>query len=531
MDTNAMCFVVTFILIAVVVARQYGASKKTVLAIVIVAAVTLVSIFVFVLSYVFFGVDKDAKKPVLKKVSQPLLYALPTPQPQPKPKYQPPPEPAKPPPQPKSKSKKKMSIGKFIKTKIVDKVSSTFKDIKIEKKQVVPLLRQFPMQFRIQQSRKSSKKSTPQPKPYPQPNNQNFQNPYALCTLTSPIGDIKRIPFPNNISLLEFKNLHPDINTSEVDVYDATFYCPPPAPPPYPQAFRIGMPNGGDYLLYNTTYNLPNYLEVMQGGIGNCVLDSLLACMAYTNAPALKSRIIPDPNTQHIYYIVWTDPRQNSPKPFLIKLSSLIPLDKGRDWLYDKLPYDSVTNKPIMWSYLLLKSYVCATVILKDFLLFSIPGAIGYQTMEGIYFTPLQKALIGAPTTEYIYEIAQLKSMLRNINDQRFYIQAAVDDRKVPPTSDRYIWSSYGNIPIVCIYSQHKLENVFIARHAYTVFEYNEADKIVKIRNPWGECIIPQGTGDPRFGTQLLYKNGVMSVHEDDIVNLMYFVYSKRDKI
>lgn len=378
-----------------------------------------------------------------------------------------------------------------------------------------------------------SPRPTPIPSPKPTPISLSSQKPPTQCVLESPAGAItlmKKSHIPIFINFDEIKKLSPQINFDNIRFYDAGHFCPAPAPsPPFPKADKIGYPNKGNYLLYNTKTELPNYLEVMQGGIGNCSLDSLLALMAYNMPHELKSRIIRHPQSPHVYFIIAFDEIMDS--PLLLRISALIPLDnENEEWVYDKFPYDSETGKPIIWSYLMLKAYVCMATLFPN--RFVNPEMVGYETLNAIDPRALQMAFVGVSSTKPSHtrrfvSVSDLEMNLKNINNKNFFFQSAVYPYKIDFSTGIYEMSSDNNF--IFIYNNKKLVDIIVTGHAYSVLYYDEKNNTVIIRNPWGECIL-QDEGLYYRVQRIRHKDGIISLDANHFCNLMYVEFSRNDK-
>ena len=327
------------------------------------------------------------------------------------------------------------------------------------------------------------------------------------------------------------KSYNSYIDVNDIVLYDATSYCPSFGSLLTPQ-HKFGLPNFGDYVLYNTKTGKPNYLEVMQGGIGNCVLDSLLALMAYNMPEELKSRIVKDPTTDHVYYVLAFNKLIS--KPILVKISALIPLFMYQDMsacdrcprcmcetgAFDKLPYDSVTRKPIIWSYLMLKTYVCLTDILMDTMgqYWGNPNAIGYERLDSIDGHSVHRILVGVTKLGGGDQITT--ELLTNVNDPNYYMQCSVYPPKFPSTNRYKINNNFLHI----YNSNNKLENILVMGHAYSVIWYDQTSKQITLRNPWGE----QFFYDFDTETTIKYKNGIVILPEMDVINTLFFWWSYR---
>jgi hypothetical protein len=356
---------------------------------------------------------------------------------------------------------------------------------------------------------------------------------FTECSLSSPVGKIKRLTkkdIPSFVDFAPIKAVETKINFDNIIYFDAGDFCPTPAPsPPFPRTDKIGYPNNGDYILYNTKTQLPNYLEVMQGGIGNCVLDSLLALMAYNMPNELKRRIIRHPTSPHEFFVVVFDKLMSN--PLLIRISALIPLDNEKDeWVYDRFPYDSITGKPIVWSYIMLKAYVCLATLFPG--RFYEQDGVGYATLHIINTVNLQHALVGITSndsgkTGMLRSFNEISAFLPNINNSSYYIQAGIDSG-MDTLSPQHFWSDNGSA--LYIYDKNnKLQNVVLAYHAYSVLMYDSETQKVMLRNPWGQCTLKD---KGRFGkTQaIIYQDGVMMLSGDDVSYYMMFYFAYHDK-
>jgi len=145
-----------------------------------------------------------------------------------------------------------------------------------------------------------------------------------------------------------------------------------------------GIPQG-NYLLYNNTTNSPVYTEIMQGGLGDCAIDSTMACIAYKNSSFTKNNIFADTQQPNIYYVMLYNP--NNLHPVLIKISSELPVDNtppfANNGIFDT--YYPNSSQPIIWSHLYLKA-LALLINIADFtylIPLSTPLLYGYNALVG----------------------------------------------------------------------------------------------------------------------------------------------------
>jgi hypothetical protein len=301
---------------------------------------------------------------------------------------------------------------------------------------------------------------------------------------------------------------------TNANVYDAMDVCPALYQYGTQNEF-YGLPNKGDYLIFNSI-GFPDWREVQQGGIGDCNLDSLVSVAAYKQRDYMKQSVIKDPDVDHVYYVRLH--YKTLDQPFFVRVSALLPLLSDNDGAYDTFYKEN--GKPVIWSHIISKAYVVMTNYFSDFMTWGDPSVnnTGYNTLIGVDGWTAQKAIVGVTNSFWVDGInANQIDIIQKINDSSYIFQCGLSVHRITQ-SERFIILGNGK---VCVYNGTTLENVFIPYHAYSVFAVNE--NTVTIRNPWGQCILSDGTGQ-----SITYIGGLVDLPVKDFFYLFNMWFSTR---
>ena len=298
------------------------------------------------------------------------------------------------------------------------------------------------------------------------------------------------------------------------NVYDAIDVCPALYQFGTQSTF-YGLPNKGNYLVFNST-GFPDWREVQQGGIGDCNLDSLVSVAAYKQQNYMKQSIIKDPEVDHVYYVRLH--YKTLDQPFFVRVSAFLPLLSDNDGAYDTFYKEN--GKPVIWSHIISKAYVVMTNYFSDFMIWGDPSmnSTGYNTLDGVDGWTAQKAIVGVTNSFWVDGTeANQSDIIRQINDSSYVFQCGLSIHRITESARFRI---LGN-GVVCVYNGTTLENVFIPWHAYSVFGVN--GNTVTIRNPWGQCILSDGTGQ-----SITYIGGLVDLPVSDFFYLFNMWFSSR---
>jgi hypothetical protein len=322
------------------------------------------------------------------------------------------------------------------------------------------------------------------------------------------------------------------------DVYDATTFCPAFVPIST-DIFRYQLPQ--TYKLYdvdpfNGNKEGPSFFSIMQGAIGNCALEAVMAAMAHKNPDVIKSGIVPDPTALHTFFVRFYYKKINA--PFWVRLTATLPMnDAGRS--YDDTLSSNDWTIFILWSQLLMKAYCCMQNIFPDFMRHE---GVGYNTLWGIDPIDCAVAVFGEDINTFAtyyaidYEclsdasINRRKSELdtqniKNLMNSRDVIIIAGIDWDIQsklcssyPLSNRYELEN--NYILKVFNPDRSIKHCFIGAHGYSVLEYRHSDNKVLIRNPWGGYNPCTVTNPSTWG--------VSAIDYDDFVRCFFFVLVKR---
>ena len=287
-------------------------------------------------------------------------------------------------------------------------------------------------------------------------------------------------PAPAKPTVLDFSKLKPDLSVS------ATY----------------GLPGGGKFLLYNSTDDTPNYLEVMQGGLGDCGFDSTMAEIAYKNPIIIKNMIT---QKGDLYYVSFYNFVKNV--PFQVIVTAELPLDSQNEGFFDKFYVDKKTQKPVIWSHIILKALACLIGNYPD-IKFVTGNLNGYAGLTSpIIKLSLLKSIQGLTNVTQVTD----KSVIENVSNKNFMCVGGTEgiSNVVPATftknGDGYDCPG-GKVKLtdkaLLIYNSNgKLTNCLIHNHAYSMLDYKAGQVI--LRNPWGTYSIVPG---------YVYPNGIIKL-------------------
>ena len=137
------------------------------------------------------------------------------------------------------------------------------------------------------------------------------------------------------------------------------------------------------------------------------------------------------------------------------------------------------------------------------------PNDQGYNTMDGVGQENSQRAILG--TNNFSFTLNPDSS---KFNDPTYIFQCGLKSKIT--TTQRYVIST--STGCVCIYNGSVLENIILPAHAYSIFGISGTT--VTIRNPWGECILREGTQSIR------YIGGLVDIPLSDFMYLFVTWYS-----
>lgn len=301
------------------------------------------------------------------------------------------------------------------------------------------------------------------------------------CTSTLVTSQLGNTPYYNFITNLP----------KTTPVYDFTGVYPG-VPSRYVKTTSYKLPNNGNYLLYNSTSNIPNYLEVLQGGIGDCVIDSAMAVIAYKNPDIIKKMIFQSPLDQFgIYYVVLYDTKLN---PYIIRLNVEIPVDSTWEGAFDVLYVDKPTKYPVIWSQIILKAFSFG-------MKYNFNSNSGYNRIDEGFGIDILPMFIGRnPTMVYTYwplplNINDIKTQL---NDSKYMFQGySWNTNDFPKYNTMKNVSIVNNQAYVYYDSNNKVIATIIAQHGHSILGWDEKTQCIKIRNPWGTYCIVAGYNYP----------------------------------
>ena len=325
------------------------------------------------------------------------------------------------------------------------------------------------------------------------------------------------------------------------DVYDATTFCPAF----YSSGgYTYQLPNNGNYVVFGLQIDgtrKPSFYDVNQGGIGDCVLDSIMASAAHKNPDYIKSGIVQDPTALHTFFVRLHYKKITN--PFWVRLTAMLPLVDSIT-SYDRfyLTNENGISLPVIWSHLIMKAYCCMNNIFPDFMLHF---GVGYNCLDGVDTTDAMRAIFGeAQNVEPVFcnhdfvcfsdaSIASYKTQLDSLNvknlmnspDVIFTCGVDPNDMKTRlcssyPGSNRYRVTNWNGIEIVQILNANgSIKQCFISYHAYSIMELRTSDNKVIIRNPWG-------------GYQTCFNSlppgGLIAVDYEDFVKCFNIYFTKR---
>lgn len=304
------------------------------------------------------------------------------------------------------------------------------------------------------------------------------------------------------------------------DVYDATNFCPAlfqPTGISYTLSYKL--PNNGNYDLFFNINNVyqPYFFDVMQGGVGDCTFDAIISELAYKIPNFLKQGIVKDPTMEHTFFIRLHYKTINN--PFWVRITALMPLDSVGRSSYDRIYVGA--ERPVIWSYLYLKAYLCMNNIFSDFMRHD---GVGYNVLEAVYDDDCMRALAGT-TADSITTISYGSNCSNNtntsnakrdfdniknlLNSPDFICSCAIESNSIRhlinkstgcTIDNKYTFTGIADcIPfnyddefkdVFCmLYEIKDLSRnktyIIVGFHSYSLLRITDDDKVI-IRNPWG---------------------------------------------
>ena len=313
---------------------------------------------------------------------------------------------------------------------------------------------------------------------------QTNKNPPQIITNSNnpPVIDI------TTRSIIPYINGIPKLNINNLFVLDSTNY-----EPDYKAegGTSFDYPNNGNYLLYNSTTNIPMYNDIVQSGLEDCMMDATFAAFAIRQPNFIKNHIFQDAVDKNIYYILVY--YKNILNPFLVRMNAKFPIGDN----YDKFVLDKKTQKPIIWSHLYLK--VLAILINNFFPDFAIYSAVlplkGYDYIAKYDWNRVE--IFNLMTGYYscltgIDAGYNIEDFVSRFNDNNLIFQSAAGGPgtgKIPVNKNNI---QIGYIDNETDYSLQyhdntgTLKNEIIVGHGYTLIRYDANTQMVTLRNPWG---------------------------------------------
>ena len=275
--------------------------------------------------------------------------------------------------------------------------------------------------------------------------------------------------------------------------------------PGIPQVY-LGITQYKSYesVVYNTVDNTPNYLEVMQGGLGNCVFDASIAQIAYKHPEMIKNIIFND-TEPGIYYIKFYNYINNF--FFLVKITDEFPIDQDWEGAFDKFYYDpEIPEKKVIWSHLILKAFACIIGYYQDIQLVRGNTLQGYNGITSqVYGASCLNFLTGYNNTKIFNN--NFSNYFTKFNSTSYLFLAGakntsdfVNIQSYDSLSNKYIFSDGTYLQLInALLGVYKKDNnncflifdsdgnvidAIINSHCYSVLGYTPG--IVNLRNPWG---------------------------------------------
>ena len=307
----------------------------------------------------------------------------------------------------------------------------------------------------------------------------NYLNPESNI----PVIDI------NTHTLVSYINGIPKLNIHNLFVLDSTKY-----EPDYKGegGTSFDYPNNGNYLLYNSTTNMPSDLDVQQSTIGDCMMDSTFAALAMKQPNFIKNHIFQDTVDKNIYYLLLY--YKNKLNPFLLRMNAKFPVGNG----YDVFVLDQKTQKPIIWSHLYLKALaVLENKFFPDFAsATNLLPLKGYDYIAKFDWNPIEVFnLITGNFACQTDENSQymINNFVNRFNDQNLIFQAGVGyinqgTTQVNKNNVKIGYFTYNNNDMALKYYDvnNVLQHEIVTRHGYTLLSYDANTQMVTLRNPWG---------------------------------------------
>lgn len=320
------------------------------------------------------------------------------------------------------------------------------------------------------------------PEPTTLTEEQSTSLPYRLCTVDSQFGSISDAwgafsGFDRNIARAKISS---GLGTQSILYVDALQYCPPPYPSPL--LHEVGLPNNGEYQLYNSQTNLPDGNDITLANMSNDHIVASLKLMAYRAPNNLKARIIPDDKQKHVYYVIMfsgsTAPMTNIT---LLKISAEMPLNDKKECLYEKIAYDKDTTLPIIWPQLIIKAFVVLVHHNLTRRMYSTKpaGYIGYESQLYIIHNKVQSELIGRDAMHsglidynIVNALDHYIKFQKNMNRSLFY--GFINRDKLHGKLKHGVEVLNAHQHLLFLYDNQKLIDVIQINRAYVVLHDNE---------------------------------------------------------
>jgi hypothetical protein len=220
--------------------------------------------------------------------------------------------------------------------------------------------------------------------------------------------------------------------------------------------------------LFNSQ-GIPDFREVLQGGLGDCIFDATVAVIAYKSPSTIQNMFVGGRITGHF---VENGIRVSDTIAYSRKLPVLTGTQTGA---YDN--YFMENNTPILWSHYLLQLIAC--LINTSDLRFYSYNLSGYPAINNgnldcfwlMNFFTGQAPLWNDPSqlTPQIYN---------NFNDPNWICVAYSR-----PATDTVT----GTVTVLNTFRMFtNPTNYIVCSHAFSVMSYDSVQQTVTLRNPWG---------------------------------------------
>jgi hypothetical protein len=349
------------------------------------------------------------------------------------------------------------------------------------------------------------------------------------------MGSVREItPIPNVI----INSINPDSRRFIHKVFDATS-LKPTLYTEGPSGVFYGLPLNGKYTITaNNNTELPKINQVLQGGIGDCVMDSVLAVAAEKNPNAMKNGIIKDPTLKDVYYVRLYYNIFN--RQIFVRITAELPLLSDKDGAYDRFKLDS-NGQAVIWAHLYAKAYVCMLNVIPDFL--KSEKRLGYNALNGVDAKLAHMTIFGLTGGSNNIFFGEgndaIKKVAKFMNNGDVYITGATSwaylnsiegrfDKRIKAYRNPNPADDYPDV--IYIYdSKNVLEHVLLSFHSYSILGITSDNKII-VRNPWGSNTMDDSILNPSKVQKVTFRNGLMYIPIDDYIKTMHVYYSVRDK-